>query len=142
MNFSNKFYHATFKILATIISLYLMVACSNLETKTSTSTSPTATVHALVGQWKLTKTSSMGKSEMTMIINKDLSGSLLSERMGESTVQNLVMHGEEVRFSTTLSVMGREIDANFKGKLENGILKGSLNTDYGSSNILGVREVK
>jgi hypothetical protein len=84
----------------------------------------------------------MGKSEMTMIINKDLSGSLLSERMGESTVQNLVMHGEEVRFSTTLSVMGREIDANFKGKLENGILKGSLNTDYGSSNILGVREVK
>ncbi|NKI16537.1 hypothetical protein HCU74_03780 [Spongiibacter sp. KMU-166] len=111
-------------------ALFAALMCTTMDAYTDT----------IEGKWNLVKKSIMGSSAMTLHVHADNTGKISTESMGDADIKNLATDGSRVTFSTTLSVMGQDIDADFDGVIKGNSLTGKINTDYGSSEVSGNRE--
>jgi hypothetical protein len=109
--------------------LQSLSANSSLKTETSsyTSISPIS----IIGSWDMIVESPQGKRPSTLVINQEgnkLSAILKTER-GERPLDSVSLKGDEITIVMNVSFQGSEMVITYKGKVQNGIMKGTA--DFG-----------
>jgi hypothetical protein len=92
----------------------------------------------LIGQWRLTVVSDMGTWTVPMTILPDLSGRY--EFLGsELPMKSVKFENGQLQFALEFGPADQPFQFDFKGKVENGTLKGQMTSDQGNSEITGKR---
>jgi len=91
---------------------------------------------ALIGNWILTSVSERGTRDLLMTINPDLMGRY-EFFFSEIPIKDLKLEGNQVTFVIESSFGDQTFKSDFKGKLENGVLKGQMTSERGTSEITG-----
>jgi hypothetical protein len=91
---------------------------------------------ALIGKWILTSVSERGTRNLLMTINPDLTGRY-EFFFSEIPMKDLKLEGNQVTFTVESSFGDQTFKSDFKGKLENGVLKGQMTSERGTSEITG-----
>jgi hypothetical protein len=85
----------------------------------------------IVGTWDITIESPNGKRDSLLIIKKEgdkLAGAMKSPR-GERPLDSVTLNGSDITLVMSANVQGQNMVFTFKGKLENGSMKGDA--DFG-----------
>ncbi len=90
----------------------------------------------LIGKWELTSVSDRGTRTLLMTINPDLTGRY-EFFFAEIPIKDLKLEGNQVTFAVESSFGDQTFRADFKGKVENGTLKGQMTSERGTSEITG-----
>lgn len=93
---------------------------------------------AIAGTWKLELNTPMGKQTPTLELGEDGSGKFESP-MGSAELTDGAVNGDEFTAKVVLKVMGRDLPATVKGKVEGDSISGVVETGMGNSNYTGVR---
>jgi hypothetical protein len=91
---------------------------------------------ALIGKWLLTAVSERGERSLLMTVNPDLTGRY-EFFFGELPMKDLKLEGNQVTFALETSFGDQTMRLDFKGKIENGVLKGQMTSDRGTTDITG-----
>ncbi len=91
---------------------------------------------ALIGKWILTSVSERGTRNLLMTVNPDLSGRY-EFFFSEIPMKDLKLEGNQVTFTIESSFGDQTFKSEFKGKLEDGMLKGQMTSERGTSEITG-----
>ncbi len=91
---------------------------------------------ALIGKWILTAVSERGTRNLLMTIYPDLTGRY-EFFFSEIPMKDLKLDGNQVTFAVESSFGDQTFRTDFKGKLENGVLKGQMTSERGTSEITG-----
>jgi hypothetical protein len=91
---------------------------------------------ALIGKWELTAVSDRGTRTLLMTINPDLTGRY-EFFFAEVPIKDLKLEGNQVTFAVESSFGDRSFRADFKGKVEDGVLKGQMTSERGTTEITG-----
>jgi hypothetical protein len=91
---------------------------------------------ALIGKWLLTAVSERGERTLLMTVNPDLTGRY-EFFFGELPMKDLKIEGNQVTFALESSFGDQTMQMNFKGTIENGVLKGQMTSERGTTEITG-----
>ncbi len=91
---------------------------------------------ALIGKWILTAVSERGTRNLLMTVYPDLTGRY-EFFFSEIPMKDLKLDGNQVTFAIESSFGDQTFRSDFKGKLENGVLKGQMTSERGTSEITG-----
>jgi len=91
---------------------------------------------ALAGKWILTSVSERGTRNLLMTVNADLTGRY-EFFFSEIPIKDLKLEGNQVTFTIESSFGDQTFKSDFKGKLEDGVLKGQMTSERGTSEITG-----
>lgn len=91
---------------------------------------------ALIGKWILTAVSERGTRNLLMTVNPDLTGRY-EFFFSEIPMKDLKLEGNQVTFTIESSFGDQTFKSEFKGKLEDGTLKGQMTSERGTSEITG-----
>lgn len=94
----------------------------------------------LVGDWDATISTPMGNMSSSLVIRDDLSGEMRSPELGAANLDNIVVDGSDVSFSTTVDAQGMMMTLNFSGQVEGDELQGAFDTDFGALSVSGTRQ--
>lgn len=72
-------------------------------------------------------------------INSDLSGTMSSAELGAASLDSVTVDGERVGFSVDVDAEGQMLTLEFNGTVEEDLLRGSFNTDFGNIPVTGRR---
>ncbi len=91
---------------------------------------------ALIGKWILTAVSERGTRNLLMTVNPDLTGRY-EFFFSEIPMKDLKLEGNQVTFVVESSFGDQTFRSDFKGKLEDGTLKGQMTSERGTTEITG-----
>lgn len=86
---------------------------------------------SVAGEWDLTLETPAGIRQVTLLIKQaggKLRGRMVGPR-GEQALENLTLSGDEISFAMTVQFQGRALVTRYRGKVENGMMKGGV--DFG-----------
>jgi hypothetical protein len=95
--------------------------------------------HPLVGEWDATISTPMGAMNAGLVINEDMTGEMRSPELGAAALNNVMVDGEQVSFSTTVDAQGMMLTLDFNGTVEGDSLQGSFDTEFGAIGVTGTR---
>lgn len=95
--------------------------------------------HPLVGEWDAVISTPMGAMNADLVVNEDLSGVMRSPELGAASLENIMVDGEQVNFSTTVDAQGMMLTLDFAGTVEGDTLEGSFDTEFGAIAVAGTR---
>ena len=94
----------------------------------------------LVGEWDATISTPMGNMNSTLVVRDDLSGEMRSPELGAASLDNIVVDGNDVSFSTTVDAQGQMMTLDFTGQVDGDELEGSFDTAFGALSVSGTRQ--
>jgi hypothetical protein len=104
--------------------LQSLSANSALKTETSgeTSISPTS----IIGTWDMEVDSPQGKRPSTLVINQEGNKikAILKGSRGDRPIDSVTIKGDEITMVMTVQFQGQDMVITYKGRIENGIMKG------------------
>ncbi len=93
------------------------------------------TVDDLVGTWNMTYDMGQGAMSGTIVISMNDDGSpaisLNTSGGGSSQASDIVIEGEEINFSRSVSAQGQSVGVDYTATLVDGKLEGSFELDLG-----------
>ncbi len=94
----------------------------------------------LVGEWDATISTPMGNMNSTLVVRDDLTGEMRSPELGAASLDNIVVDGNDVSFSTTVDAQGQMMTLDFTGQVDGDELEGSFDTAFGALSVSGTRQ--
>lgn len=91
---------------------------------------------ALIGRWLLNSKSERGERTVLMTVNPDLTGRY-EAFFGELPMKDLKLEGNQVTFAIESTFGDQTFRQDFKGKIEDGVLKGQMTSERGTAEISG-----
>lgn len=115
-------------LLAGLVVALFLSACA-------TSSAP----HPFVGPWLITIDTPFGAMDSNLDINSDLSGTMSSADLGAADIDSVTVDGNNVRFAVEVDAQGQSLVLDFSGTVDDDMLRGTFNTDFGAIPVTGRR---
>ncbi len=95
--------------------------------------------HPLVGHWDATISTPMGNMNAELVVNEDMSGNMRSADLGASGLDNVMVDGQQVAFSTDIDAQGMMMTLQFNGEVDGDTLSGAFDTQFGPLTVNAIR---
>ena len=94
-----------------------------------------------VGTWALMVESPLGTIPQTMILNEDMSGTIVATEPLEVTLtfSDAIVDGQSLSFVFTGEILGQEFTSEFQGTVDGDMITGEYVTEQGSIPFTGTR---
>ena len=94
-----------------------------------------------VGTWALIVESPLGTVPQTMILNEDMSGTIVATEPLEVTLtfSDAIVDGQSLSFVFTGEILGQEVTSEFQGTVDGDMITGEYVTEQGSIPFTGTR---
>ena len=94
-----------------------------------------------VGTWALIVESPLGTVPQTMILNEDMSGTIVATEPLEVTLtfSDAIVDGQSLSFVFTGEILGQEFTSEFQGTVDGDMITGEYVTEQGSIPFTGTR---
>ena len=76
----------------------------------------------------------------TLDVASDLSGSMSSEQLGATAMNNVTVNGNAVTFNVVVDAQGQTLALNFSGTIEGDNLTGNFDSDFGAIPVTATRQ--
>ncbi|MDX1491126.1 MAG: hypothetical protein R3332_07555 [Pseudohongiellaceae bacterium] len=93
-----------------------------------------------VGMWDISMDTPVGVMQANLEITPDLMGTMSSNDLGSTPLDNVTAMDGSLSFSATIDAQGQMLTLNFTGTVEGDTLDGSFGSDFGAIQVSGTRQ--
>lgn len=93
-----------------------------------------------VGMWDVSINTPVGAMGAMLDVTPDMMGSMTSEQLGATAMQDIVVTGNAVSFKVSVDAQGQTLALSFAGTIDGDNLTGNFDSDFGAIPVTAVRK--